>query len=184
MSHAVLLHPHFTYGGDQHNRVISAIYQRLAGSPVTPHRFNFSSTAEAAATDEAITQVEACGGPVVLVGYSFGGEIATKVTHPAVTAWALIAPALVQPQFVSPATPWRLPQQPPMESDPRPKLVVTAERDAWFGDDVLGPLTASWAACERRTVPGADHFFSATHDEVADLVAEWVVKYADSVAAG
>jgi alpha/beta superfamily hydrolase len=177
MTHAVLLHPHFTYGGDQHNRVISAIYQRLADSSVTPHRFNFSSTADVAARDETVAQVEACDGPVVLVGYSFGGEIATKVTHPAVAGWALVAPALVQPQFVSPASPWRLPPQPPIGSDPRPKLVVTAERDAWFGADVLDPVTAGWAACERRTVPGADHFFAATHGEVADLVAEWVMKH-------
>jgi uncharacterized protein len=184
MTHAVLLHPHFVYGGDQNNRVISAIYERLAGSPVTPHRFNFSSPAETSARDEAIAQVEACGGPVVLVGYSFGGEIATRVTHPAVVGWAMIAPALVLPQFVSPASPLRPPPPPPIESDPRPKLVVIAERDAWFGADVLVPLTSGWAACTQRTVPGADHFFSATTNEVADLVVDWVVDHAAAVATG
>lgn len=184
MTHAVLLHPHFVYGGDQNNRVISAIYERLADSPVTPHRFNFSSAAAATARDEAIAQVEACGGPVVLVGYSFGGEIAAQVTHPDVVGWAMVAPALVLPQFVSPASPWSPPPSPPIESDPRPKLVVIAERDAWFGGDVLVPLTSGWAACTQRTVPGADHFFSATTDQVADLVVEWVVDHATALATG
>ena len=184
MTHAVLLHPHFAHGGDQHNRVISAVYDRLVGGPVTPHRFNFSSPADTVACSEATAQVEACGGPVVLVGYSFGGDIAARVTHPAVTGWALIAPALVVPQFVSPASPFRLPPPPPIASDPRPKLVAAAERDAWFGPDVLDPLTSGWAACTRRTVPDADHFFSATTDLVADLVAGWVVEHATAVAAG
>jgi alpha/beta superfamily hydrolase len=183
MTHAVLLHPHFVHGGDQNNRVISAIYDRLADSPVTPHRFNFSSPAEAIARDEAVAQVEACGGPVLLVGYSFGGQIATQITHPAVTGWAMIAPALVLPQFVSPAAPFHSPAQPPIEFDPRPKLVVTAERDAWFGADVLEPLTSSWTACTKRTVAGADHFFSATTGEVADLVVAWVLAHAAAVAA-
>jgi alpha/beta superfamily hydrolase len=184
MAHAVLLHPHFVYGGDQNNRVISAIYDRLADSPVTPHRFNFSSPAEATARDEAIAQVEACGEPVLLVGYSFGGDIATRVTHPAVAGWALVAPALVLPQFVSPASPFRSPPPPPIEFDPRPKLVVIAERDAWFGGDVLVPLISGWTACTQRTVPGADHFFSATTNEVADLVVEWVLDHAAAIAAG
>jgi len=178
MTHAVLLHPHFVYGGNQDNRVISAIYERLVGSPVTPHRFNFSSAAETTARDEALAQVEACGGPVILVGYSFGGEIATQVTHPAIVGWAMVAPALVLPRFVSPASPLRPPPAPPIGSDPRPKLVVIAERDAWFGADVLVPLTSGWAACTQRTVPGADHFCSATTGEVADLVAGWVVDHA------
>jgi alpha/beta superfamily hydrolase len=78
----------------------------------------------------------------------------------------------------------RPPPPPPIESDPRPKLVVIAERDAWFGADVLVPLTSGWAACTQRTVPGADHFFSATTNEVADLVVDWVVDHATAVATG
>jgi alpha/beta superfamily hydrolase len=181
MIHAVLLHPHFVYGGDQDNRVISAIHDRLTGSPVTPHRFTFSSPAGTIARAEALAQVEACDGPVVLVGYSFGGEIAAQIDHPAVVGWALIAPALVLPQFVSPASPLRPPPEPPIGADPRPKLVVTAGRDAWFGADVLGPLTSGWAACTERTLPDADHFFSATTGQVADLVTEWVVTRATDI---
>jgi alpha/beta superfamily hydrolase len=109
--------------------------------------------------------------------------VAAAITHPAVVGWALIAPALAVPQFVSPASPLRPPAQPAAAADPRPKLVVTAERDAWFGADVLDPLVAQWVACERQTVPSADHFFAATTDDVADRTVTWAVAHAAMTAA-
>ena len=180
MTHAVLLPPYFAHGGGQHNRVINAMYDRLLATPVVPRRFDFSSVEEPVAEADTVSAIEACGGPVVLIGYSFGAAVAAAITHPAVVGWALIAPALVVPQFVSPASPLRPPAQPPVAADHRPKLVVTAERDAWFGADVLDPLTAQWVACEQRTVPSADHFFAATTDEVAGLAVAWAVAHAAS----
>jgi alpha/beta superfamily hydrolase len=177
---AVLLPPYFAHGGGQHNRVISAIYDRLLSTPVVPRRFDFSSVEEGAAQADTVSRIEACDGPVLLIGYSFGAAVAAAITHPAVAGWALIAPALVVPQFVSPASPLRPPAQPPVAADHRPKLVVTAERDAWFGADVLDPLTAEWVACERRTVRSADHFFAATTDDVADLAVGWAIAHATS----
>ena len=183
MTHAVLLHPYFAHGGGQRNRVISAMYDRLLATDVVPHRFDFSSAQESVAQAEAAAQVEACDGPVLLIGYSFGAAVAAAITHPAVVGWALVAPALVVPQFVSPASPFRSPAQPPVATDPRPKLVVIAERDAWFGADVIGPLVGGWVACEQQTVPSADHFFSATTDDVADRAVTWAVAHAASTSA-
>jgi uncharacterized protein len=180
MTHAVLLPPYFEHGGGQHNRVISAIYDRLLDTPVAPHRFDFSSVKESAAQADAVAEIDACGGPVLLIGYSFGAAVAAAITHPAVAGWALIAPALVVPQFVSPASPLRPPAQPPVATDSRPKLVVVAERDAWFGADVIDPLVAGWVACEQQTVPSADHFFAATTDDVADRAVTWAVAHAAS----
>ena len=180
MTHAVLLPPYFAHGGGQHNRVISAMHDRLLATPVVPHRFDFSSVEEPVAQADTVVQLEACGGPVLLIGYSFGAAVAAAITHPAVVGWALIAPALVVPQFVSPASPLRPPAQPPVATDHRPKLVVTAERDAWFGADVIDPLVTGWVACEQQTVPSADHFFAATTDDVADLAVTWAVAHAAS----
>ena len=182
MTDAVLLHPYFAHGGGQHNRVISAIYDRLLATSVKPHRFDFSSVEESAARADTVAQIEACDGPVVLIGYSFGAAVAAAITHPAVAGWALIAPALAVPQFISPASPFHPPAQPPVGTDPRPKLVVTAERDAWFGADVIDPVVAEWVACEQQTVPSADHFFAATTDEVADRAVAWAVAHAASAA--
>jgi alpha/beta superfamily hydrolase len=180
MTHAVLLPPYFAHGGGQHNRVISAMYDRLLATAVAPHRFDFSSVEEPVAQADTVAQIEACDGPVLLIGYSFGAAVAAAVTHPAVVGWALIAPALAVPQFVSPASPLRPPAQPPVATDPRPKLVVIAERDAWFGADVIDPLVAGWVACEQQTVPSADHFFAATTEDVADRAVTWAVAHAPS----
>ena len=180
MTHAVLLPPYFAHGGGQRNRVIVAMYDRLLATAVVPHRFDFSSVEEAAAQADAVAQIEACDGPVLLIGYSFGAEVAAAITHPAVVGWALIAPALVVPQFVSPASPLRPPAQPPVAADHRPKLVVIAERDAWFGADVIDPLVSGWVACEQQTVPSADHFFAATTNDVADRAVTWAVAHAPS----
>jgi len=83
MTHAVLLPPYFAHGGGQRNRVISAIHDRLLSTPVVPRRFDFSSVEEAAAQADAVAQIEACDGPVVLIGYSFGAAVAAAITHPA-----------------------------------------------------------------------------------------------------
>jgi len=182
MTHAVLLPPYFAHGGGQHNRVIRAIYGRLLATTVVPHCFDFSSAKESAAQADTVAQIEACDGPVLLIGYSFGAAVAATITHPAVIGWALIAPALAVPQFISPASPFRPPAQPPIANDPRPKLAVIAERDAWFGADVIDPLTAEWAACDRQTVPSADHFFAATTDDAADRVVTWALAHAASAA--
>src|SRR5262249_33747824 len=122
MTDAVLLHPYFAHGGDQHNRVISAIYDRLLGTAVKPHRFDFSPVGESGAQAGPGARMEGGGGPVLLIGSWFGGAVAATILHPAVAGWALIAPALAVPQFISPATPFHPPKQPPIGTDPRPKL--------------------------------------------------------------
>lgn len=185
MTHAVLLPPYFAHGGGQHNRVIRAIHDRLLATAVVPHRFDFSSVKESAAQTDTVARIEACDGPILLIGYSFGAAVAATIIHPAVMGWALIAPALAVPQFVSPASPaspFRPPAQPPIATDLRPKLAVIAERDAWFGADVIDPLTAEWVACDRQTVPSADHFFAATTGDVADRAVTWAVAHAVSAA--
>ena len=112
MTHAVLLHPLVAYGGNQYNHVITALHDQLLRTQITPHRFDFSSGTLAESQAEAVAQIEACDGPVVLMGYSYGGEVAATITDPAVIGWVLIAPALVTPQFVSPATPFHPVEQP------------------------------------------------------------------------
>lgn len=181
MAHAVLLHPHFTFGGGQHNQVIEALYERLFGTSVTPHRFDFSSAQTEVARAEAVMQIEACDGPVVLVGYSFGGHVAAAITHPAVVGWVLIAPALIQPQFVSPASPYHLPETPPIAADSRSKLVALAEYDAWFGPEVIDPLLSVWWHCEQEVVKGADHFFAGKAADVTDIAAAWIERAFETV---
>jgi alpha/beta superfamily hydrolase len=158
---AVLLHPHPDLGGDQHNPVVTALYERLPSAGITPYRFDFASSELGADRRQAIEAIEAAGEPVVLVGYSFGGGVAATVEHPAIIGWGLIAPALSQVTAT-------------IGADARPKYVVTAEHDAWFGPPAVTAATAGWISTSRSTISGTDHFFGGpAARDAADLVARW-----------
>jgi uncharacterized protein len=162
MPAAVLLHPHPDFGGNQHNNVITALYERLPAAGVVPYRFDFASSDPELARAQTIDAIGTAGEAVFLIGYSFGGAVAATVDHPAVIAWCLVAPALTL-------------TAPTIGADPRPKQVIAAADDGWFGPDVLAVATADWVATSRTTVTGADHFFrgGAAH-QVADLVTGWI----------
>ena len=59
-------------------------------------------------------------------------------------------------------------------SDPRPKFVLAAQDDAWFGPDALQGATDGWREVSRAVLPGADHFFLGP---AADQAAKLVVGY-------
>src|SRR5690349_1286389 len=110
---SLLLHPHPDMGGNQHNNVIAALFAALDGAT----RFDFASSDPTVATGQVLEHLEA--GPAWLVGYSFGGGIASLVDDPRVLGWFLIAPAL--PMFA-----------PVIGPDPRPKHILAAGRDLFF----------------------------------------------------
>lgn len=168
MASAVLLHPHPDMGGDRFNNVITALYEALGAAGVTPHRFDFASSDPDTARDQTIAVIDAAEAPVVLVGYSFGGGIAATVAHPSIAGWCLLAPALT---LVAPT----------IAADPRPKLVLAAQDDAWFGPDVLQAATAGWRTTSQVVLAGADHFFL---DRAADQAAELVVRYVATIMPG
>jgi alpha/beta superfamily hydrolase len=74
----VLLHPHPDRGGNQHNNVIAALFAALADAA----RFDFVSSDLAVATGQVLAQLDR--GPAWLVGYSFGGGVASLINDPRV----------------------------------------------------------------------------------------------------
>lgn len=158
MPSAVLLHPHPDMGGNQHNHVVSAVHDAFGAAGIAAHRFDFRSSDPQQAIDQTLEAIGAAPAPVVLVGYSFGGGIAAAVDHTAVSGWCLIAPALT---LVAPA----------IAADPRPKLVLAAENDAWFGPDVLLAATAGWSAASHTVIAGADHFLAGPDADRAAILA-------------
>jgi len=156
----VLLHPHPDYGGNQHNNVISALYAALDDAT----RFDFASADLAVATGQVLAALQA--GPAWLVGYSFGGAVAALVDDPRVRGWCLIAPALAM-------------VDPVIGPDPRPKHVIAAERDPFFGPQALHDATAGWTATTHETVEAADHFFGGHEADVAARCAAWLASAAD-----
>lgn len=151
----LLLHPHPDLGGNQHNNVITALCAALEDAT----RFDFASSDLTVATGQVLERLEA--GPAWLVGYSFGGGVASLVDDPRVLGWCLIAPALET-------------VQPVIGPDRRPKHVLAAEHDTFFSPAVLRAATAGWAVTTHDTVAGADHFLVGHEADVAARCATWL----------
>src|SRR3954454_21183978 len=122
----VLCHPHPQFGGTMRSIVIGALFEALPDHGATCLRFNFrgvegSGGAYGEGVDE-VRDVEAAldvlaaevhpSVPLLLVGWSFGADMALSVTDARVAAWVAIAPPLrFSPRAMDAGT------------DPRPKLL-------------------------------------------------------------
>jgi alpha/beta superfamily hydrolase len=156
----VLLHPHPDLGGNQYNNVIAALFDAIDDAV----RFDFVSSDPTAATGQVLAELDR--GPAWLVGYSFGGGIASLVDVPEVLGWCLIAPALT---MITPV----------IGSDPRPKHILAAGSDTFFSPATLRDATADWTNTTHEVVAGADHFMVGHETEVAARCAAWL-KSADT----
>jgi alpha/beta superfamily hydrolase len=151
----LLLHPHPDFGGNQHNSVITALFAALDDAV----RFDFVSSNLEVAADQVREHLDA--GPAWLLGYSFGGGVASLVDDPRVLGWCLVAPALTT-------------ANPVIGPDPRPKHVLAAEHDAFFSPGSLKDATAGWEATTHDVVAGADHFLAGHERDLAARCATWL----------
>ena len=151
----VLLHPDPDRGGNQYNNVIASLFDALEDAL----RFDFVSSDLGVATRQVLAQLD--GGPAWLVGYSFGGGVASLVNDPRVLGWCLIAPALAT-------------VDPVIGPEDRPKYVLAAERDTLFPPAALRDATADWAATTHDVIAGADHFLIGYEADVASRCVAWL----------
>src|SRR2546429_1024175 len=175
----VLCHPHPQYGGTMRSIVISALFEALPERGIACLRFNFrgvegseGSYAEgrdepldvAAALDAATGA--AVDGPLSLIGWSFGADIALGIDDPRVAGWVGIAPPLrFRPERAYDA----------VGHDPRPKLLVLAANDEFRAPAEISAATDAWASTRIETVAGASHFFVGRTERVVTLVGDFVV---------
>jgi alpha/beta superfamily hydrolase len=177
----VLCHPHPQYGGTMRSIVISALFEAMPRAGVTCLRFNFRGVEGSGGEHgggegeqlDALAAVDALAadgsGPLILTGWSFGGDVALTTVHDAVTAWLAVAPPLrVFPDFSA------------VGHDPRPKLLALAEHDEIRAPEEIVTATADWVATEHEVIGGASHFFVGRTDRVVELARAQIVSGADS----
>src|SRR5262249_2084060 len=128
---AVLCHPHPQYGGTMRSIVISALFEALPPRGISCLRFNFrgvegsdgESTAGREEPLDVLAALDAAGeqpgspgsGPIVLIGWSFGADMALTIDDSRVAGWAAIAPPL---RFRTPS------DYETVGKDTRPKLLI------------------------------------------------------------
>jgi alpha/beta superfamily hydrolase len=176
---AVLCHPHPQYGGTMRSVVISALYGALPERGISCLRFNFrgvegSDGESSAGRDEHLDVVAALDAaidlsgsavPTVLVGWSFGADMALTVVDARVAGWAAIAPPL---RFRA-ATDYEA-----AGGDPRPKLLILAANDEFRSPSEIEDATRGWKATRVEIVPGASHFFIGRTERVVTVAGAFV----------
>ena len=161
---AILLHPHPDMGGDRFNPVVDALYRGLPPAGVSAARFDFASADPVdAATDVVAVLDQTAFRPVVLVGYSFGADVATTVTDERLAGWFLVAPPLRVGRG-----------QMAVGADPRPKALAVPEHDQFTPPEVVRQAVAAWHNTTIGVVPGTDHFLYGGYAGVLDQILGWL----------
>lgn len=174
----VLCHPHPQYGGTMRSIVIGALFDALPRAGATALRFNFRGVGRSTGTydagrgeaDDARAALAALQSrvddstPIVLAGWSFGGDVALSVLDDSVAAWVAIAPPL---RFADAAA---------VGADPRPKLLLLGERDEVRPPDDVLTLATTWTNTEVHVIPGASHFFVGRTDHVVSLTVAFLAR--------
>jgi len=164
----VLCHPHPQYGGTMRSIVISELFRALPSRGVSCLRFNFrgveGSTGhhdagrgeqlDARAALAVLASAVPADTPLVMAGWSFGGDVALSVHDDQIAAWLAIAP------------PFRFAETGPIADDPRPKHLVLGEHDEFRTPGEIASQVTGWQATTIEIVPGASHFFVGRTDAV------------------
>jgi alpha/beta superfamily hydrolase len=179
---AVLCHPHPQYGGTMRSIVVSALFESLPAHGVACLRFNFRGVENSegahsegrdehhdviAGIDAAVDEAARAGieGPLALIGWSFGGDIALTIDDPRLAGWMAIAPPLrFRPEHAYDA----------VAHDARPKLLALAAHDEFRSPAEIQARTARWTATRIEVVAGASHFFVGRTERLVQLGADFV----------
>jgi uncharacterized protein len=176
---AVLCHPHPQYGGTMRSIVISALFEALPRRGISCLRFNFrgvegsdgESTAgrdeplDVLAALDAASESSESSGPLVLIGWSFGADMALTIDDSRVAGWAAIAPPL---RFRDAA------EYETVGKDGRPKLLILGAHDEFRTPAEIEDATRHWNATRVEVVAGASHFFIGRTERVVTLAGAFV----------
>jgi hypothetical protein len=168
---ALVLHPHPQYGGSMYNNVVEALVEAAAGAGWAGLRFNFRGVGlstgsfdqgrgeRADALAAAGWLLERAGGPLALLGYSFGSLVGAQA--------AARAPELAGGLWVAP--PLVLGELPPWPEGAGPLLMLAGTADAFTDLGALERYAQGLGARGRLiTLPGADHFLWGLESALTD----------------
>ncbi len=111
------------------------------------------------------------GIPLILVGSSFGADTAFSTVDERVDAWCGCAPGLRDE---------KIPRFQSVADDPRPKLLVLAERDEIRAAQDALDITNNWNNTTTVVLKGATHFLVGRVEDAVSAIQNFVVDTANS----
>ena len=167
----VLSHPHPLHGGSMNASVVDALFRALPSHGVACLRYNFRGVQGSqgrhggggperadvvAAVDEVTSRYPLA--PVLLAGWSFGGDVSLAVADERVAAWFAVAP----PLRILP------PDELVAGRSGRPVTLVVPAHDQFCPPELARSRTEGWRATRIEVIDMADHFLTAHIPEVVD----------------
>ncbi|MEN3272539.1 MAG: uncharacterized protein V7636_1300 [Actinomycetota bacterium] len=174
----VLAHPHPLYGGSMRTGAPASLFESLPRAGVAALRFNFRGVegstgthdkggAErldlAAAVDAVATSAPDV--PLLVCGWSFGGDVSLCVDDPRIAAWCPIAPPLGVAPMADMAN---------VANDPRTKVLLVPEHDQYSPPARTRELTATWTSTDVQVLAMTDHFLGGALALINDVVLDVV----------
>jgi len=180
---AVICHPHPQEGGSKDHPLLWNIRNELARRGFVVLSFNFrgvmgsegeysAGVGEVEDARVAIGRIrEEAGGPTLLVGWSFGANVALReaVDDDRVRALALVGLPLSESAALLPP----LPDRAALTALGRPVLLVAGEADQFCSVPELRNLARRIPDSEVAILPGTDHFFWRREREAAERIGEF-----------
>lgn len=171
----LLCHPHPQHGGSMQSLVVSELFRQLPGHGLACLRFDFRGVGRSTgAFGHGVAErldVQAGldalldghpGGPVFVVGWSFGADLALSCVDPRVSGWTGIALPM---HWLADAT--------AVGREARPKLLLLAEHDEFRPAEEVEAAVAEWTATTTQIVAGASHFFVGRTDVLVQSIVTW-----------
>jgi uncharacterized protein len=179
----VLCHPHPRHGGSKDHPVLWAMRNELAAAHgLAVLGFNFRGVMGSAGTygggRDELHDVEAAIGevrsraadalPTILLGWSFGANVAVRVAMDdrRVAALALVGLPLAPNDLSLPP----LPDATDLRSFRRPALLLAGEHDTFAPPALLEDYGRAFPDAEVRVVPRTDHYLWRREREAAGIV--------------
>ena len=179
---AILCHPHPQYGGSMHDGVLATAAQCLLNNGYACLRFNFRGVGQSdgqfgqgfGEQEDLVAMINWMQQDypehnLHIVGYSFGDNVAfntmaryqqLNADGPELQQVILIAPPVGMMDFSQ--TEGKLP----------PIHAIAGDQDNFVDPDVF----SQWQGVNTHLIPGADHFFSGVHTQLAQLIQQVVAE--------
>lgn len=182
---AVICHPHPEHGGSKDHPLLWAIRNELAGKRgLVVLSFNFRGIMGSegehtggerepldarAAVDRVRREAE---GPTVMVGWSFGANVALRhaVTDERIAALALVG----MPLGDLPVSTVPLPEEATLGAWTTPVLLVAGDHDPVSPVPLLLELSGRIPNADVRVIEGGGHFFPKLEREAARAIGDFV----------